>query len=242
MKFKKENDNHVKIQTADGAWYELHKKSNIQFTRWLNASPYQLQDELKITLPGLMLFIDTFAALAKKDNISKAELQNEISRLSEMLRQKVLMALDIDTIRLQLASIYWQFPDENPDELDISVMAKKSRSNESQYSLLQFFFAESTTERNIRTYLRDRYGSIFGTDETSTGSVQDATSRYMSFLGEVLKQDIDDLNMFHYTIFDNDIIKVKALEKETVFGYYATLDSVIRAAKKKAEATPKNNK
>ncbi len=61
----------------------------------------------------------------------------------------------------------------------------------------------------------------------------------MSFLGEVLKQDIDDLNMFHYTIFDNDIIKVKALEKETVFGYYATLDSVIRAAKKKAETQNK---
>lgn len=148
MKFKKENDNHVKIQTADGAWYELHKKSNIQFTRWLNASPYQLQDELKITLPGLMLFIDTFAALAKKDNISKAELQNEISRLSEMLRQKVLMALDIDTIRLQLASIYWQFPDENPDELDISVMAKKvevMKANTASYS----FFLRSPLPKEI---------------------------------------------------------------------------------------------
>ena len=139
MKFKKENDNHVKIQTADGTWYELHKKTDIPVTRWLAAKPYQIQDELKITFAGLMLFIDNYAALAKKDNISKAELQNEVNRYTEMLRQKVLMAQDIDTIRLQLAAVFWLFTDENESELDPSVMAKKIEAMKSSTSAYNFF-------------------------------------------------------------------------------------------------------
>ncbi len=63
----------------------------------------------------------------------------------------------------------------------------------------------------------------------------------MTFARTLIDKDMDDMNLLHYTIFDNDIIKVQALEKETIFGYYATLDSVIKVSRKRREAA-KNSK
>jgi len=47
------------------------------------------------------------------------------------------------------------------------------------------------------------------------------------------------MNDLHFSIFDNDILKIQALEKLTVYGYYATLDSIIRVAKKRQQQAKK---
>ncbi len=139
MQFKKITDKHVQITTSDGTKYELKKVEAVPVTRWVNSSPYQVQDELKITFEGLFKFIDLFDKLSKLDGTSKAEIQNEIARLNGLLREKVLMAQEIDTIKLQLASVFWLFPDEDQKELDPMLMAQKVQLMKSSQAAYSFF-------------------------------------------------------------------------------------------------------
>ena len=104
---------------------------------------------------------------------------------------------------------------------------------------MSFFFEQSTSVRNIETYCFNRYGNVFRVNEANVGAAfehqQYFNTRYGRFANDLLIQDIDDMNDLHYTIFDNDPLKVRALEGETLIGYYATLSSVIRVADKKAK-------
>lgn len=50
-----------------------------------------------------------------------------------------------------------------------------------------------------------------------------------------MAQDLDAINDMHHLIFDNDILKVAALEKKGIIDYYATLSSIIRTAKTRAK-------
>ncbi len=47
-------------------------------------------------------------------------------------------------------------------------------------------------------------------------------------------QDEDDMNVLHFTILDNDLQQVQLLESQTLIGYYATLDAIIKVNKKRA--------
>lgn len=151
MIFKKLSDTQVKVQTADGTWYELNKRTDIPLTRWLAAKPYQIQDELKITFAGLNLFIEKFNTLAKSDKLTKAEIQTELANLTSLLTQKIMMAEDIITIRLQLASVFWLFKDEDPDVLDVNVMAKKVEVMKANDAAFRFFLRSPLPEGILQT-------------------------------------------------------------------------------------------
>jgi hypothetical protein len=66
-----------------------------------------------------------------------------------------------------------------------------------------------------------------------------AAANYLTFAADKFRSDIDSMNDLHFSIFDNDILKIQALEKLTVYGYYATLDSIIRVAKKRQQQAKK---
>ncbi len=140
MKFKKIADTHVQVTTADGTVYDFKKREDIPLTRWLASMPYQVQDELKITFNTLYDFTDRFTELAQKDTIGKAELQNELARLAGMLREKVRIAEDIETVRLQLASVFWILHGEDETTLDPLVMAKKVEIMKANRAAHAFFF------------------------------------------------------------------------------------------------------
>jgi len=139
MKFKKISDTHVEITDAAGAKYELKKREDIPLTRWIASMPYQIQDELQITFAGLRYFTDAFDALAKKENVGKTEIQNELARLSAMLQEKMRIAEDIATIKLQLACVFWLFNDEDETQLDPMVMVKKLQAMKTTQASYDFF-------------------------------------------------------------------------------------------------------
>jgi len=58
----------------------------------------------------------------------------------------------------------------------------------------------------------------------------------------VVSQDLDEINDMHYLMFDNDLLKVEALEKKRMIDYYASLSSIVRTARRRAEQVAKGRK
>ena len=139
MKFHKQNDSDVTITTADGTKYRLIKHLDIPLQRYIAAKPYLIQDELKITFYSLIAILDNIEALTKTDTGSRAELQQQVKRYVDILREKVNMATDIVTIKLSLAALCWAFPDEDMQTLDPVVMAKKLEVMQANKPALAFF-------------------------------------------------------------------------------------------------------
>ena len=141
MKFHKVSDADVTITTADGTMYRLVKHLDIPLERYIAAKPYLIQDELKITFYSLMLILDNIEALTKSDTGSKADLQQQVKRYVDILREKVNMATDIITIRLSLAALCWAFEGEDMQTLDPQVMAKKLEVMQANKPALTFFLS-----------------------------------------------------------------------------------------------------
>lgn len=139
MKFHRQTDADVTITTADGTAYRLIKHLDIPLQRYIAAKPYLIQDELKITFYSLIAILDNIEALTKTDTGSRAELQQQVKRYVDILREKVNMATDIVTIKLSLAALCWAFPDEDMQTLDPVVMAKKLEVMQANKPALAFF-------------------------------------------------------------------------------------------------------
>lgn len=47
------------------------------------------------------------------------------------------------------------------------------------------------------------------------------------------------MNDYHFYIFDNDLIQVAALEKQTYLGYLASISSMVRASERRKQEMKK---